>query len=332
MSLLIDKKPLVSVIVPAYNAGVFLHRTVESVLRQSYANWELILVNDGSQDNTLAIARAYADKDPRIRVVDQLNQGESGSRKNGLRAAKGEWVLFLDADDLFGETTIEILLGQPEDASMVFGATVYARPNNEIIGRQSVRINGLGVNALYPLIFSFRMPQAIWGKLIRKEIADQIQWPSRAIKIGGDALSLFSILPLCQRIYAVSEDTHYYIQHDHSIMAQKSAEAVASMRQYLQGIYRMVSELSPELRLLGYRYVLLEYYAYLIYGGGWDLSFVWACVPHAKLPMKAELLFGSYKRSAWLGDRVRGLLRFAGASKKLIAAKMNSIGGWFSAL
>ena len=330
--LIIATEPLVSVIIPAYNAGKFLHLSVESVRQQSYPNWEIVIVDDGSGDNTLQVAMAYQESEPRIRVVSGPNQGVSQARQNGLNASRGEWVYFLDADDLLHEYTLERLLQRPTNASIVFGATVYARSRSEVISRQSVTIGGLGVASLYPLLFSFRMPQAIWGKLIRRDIALQIEWPDRTIKIGEDALSFFSILPLCQRIYAVPYDTYYYIQHEDSVMARKSPEAVASMRIYLRRIRRMVSHLSPELRLLGYRYVLMEYYAYLIYGGEWVGSFAGSCLPHAKLPLKAGLLLETYKRSIWLGDRLRNILRTAGASKKIVKAKLNSLIGWISAL
>lgn len=332
MRTIITDNPLVSIIIPAYNAGGFLHLTVESVLQQSYPNWELVIVNDGSRDNTLTVAQAYSASDKRIRVVSQENQGVTAARAKGLSVSKGDWVFFLDADDLIAENALELLLNQPDDASLVFGATVYASGPDKVVGRQSVVINGLGVSSIYPLLFSFRMPQAVWGKLIRKEIADRIVWPDRRIRIGEDALALFSILPLCSKIYAVMDDCYYYIQHDNSTMARKSPEAVASMRLYLSQIQEMVSRLSPELRLLGYRYVLLEYYAYLIYGGVYDRDFVKSCTPHAELPLKAGLLLECYKQGHWLGNRVLGVLRFAGLARRVVAAKLNSIGGWFGGL
>lgn len=115
-------------------------------------------------------------------------------------------------------------------------------------------------------------------------------------------------------------------------MAQKSPSAVASMRLYLSQIHDMVSQLSPELRLLGYRYVLMEYYAYLIYGGEWDQGFVMSCDPHAELPVKTGLLIGAYQGSLWLGNQVRSLLRVVASCKRTMSAKIYLIGGWFSGL
>jgi glycosyltransferase involved in cell wall biosynthesis len=91
--------PLVSVVVPSYNVEKYLGECVESVLNQTYSNWEMIIVNDGSQDNTLECAQKYADEDQRITVINQKNGGVSAARNAGLFAAKGKYIVFLDGDD-----------------------------------------------------------------------------------------------------------------------------------------------------------------------------------------------------------------------------------------
>lgn len=91
---------LVSVIVPAYNAARHLARTLDSILQQSWSAWEAIVVNDGSTDETPALIEQYAQRDPRIRPLHQSNRGLSGARNSGLRAMRGDFVQFLDADDL----------------------------------------------------------------------------------------------------------------------------------------------------------------------------------------------------------------------------------------
>jgi len=96
----IEKKDIsVSVIIPVYNAGKFLAETIESVLNQSFKNFELILINDGSTDDSAAICTEYLRKDARIKYVDQVNSGVSVARNLGLSYATGEYVFFLDSDD-----------------------------------------------------------------------------------------------------------------------------------------------------------------------------------------------------------------------------------------
>lgn len=91
--------PTVSIIIPVYNSGQFLHRIVDSVLRQGYNDFELLLIDDGSSDDSGIICDAYAEKDNRIRVFHQENRGVSAARNLGLDKASGEWVYFVDSDD-----------------------------------------------------------------------------------------------------------------------------------------------------------------------------------------------------------------------------------------
>ena len=92
-------QPLVSVIVPAYNAAGFISRCVESITSQSYPELEILLLNDGSTDDTLAVCRKLAAADSRIRVVDKPNTGAADTRSCGLALAHGEYIQFADSDD-----------------------------------------------------------------------------------------------------------------------------------------------------------------------------------------------------------------------------------------
>ena len=100
----------VSIIVPAYNAQNFLPRAVESVRAQTYGDWELILVDDGSRDETPALCDRFAAEDSRIRVLHQENAGVSTARNNGIALAQSELIAFLDADDWFVPTFLEKML------------------------------------------------------------------------------------------------------------------------------------------------------------------------------------------------------------------------------
>ncbi len=91
----------VSIITPCYNGERFLAETIESVLGQTYANWEMLIVDDGSRDHTADIAAGYAAKDPRIRLIRQPNGGTASARNNAMRRAEGRYIALLDADDLW---------------------------------------------------------------------------------------------------------------------------------------------------------------------------------------------------------------------------------------
>lgn len=110
---------LFSIIVPAYNSGAFIERCIYSVLKQTYTAFELILIDDGSNDNTLTICESYALVDPRVKVIHKKNGGHTSARNEGLKNAIGEYILFLDSDDWLSHQTLdicynEILINDPD--------------------------------------------------------------------------------------------------------------------------------------------------------------------------------------------------------------------------
>ena len=110
--------PLVSIIVPCYNYAHFLGGTLENVMTQRYQNWECIVVDDGSKDNTAEVAGSFVNRDARFRFIRQENRGLSGARNTGIAASRGEYIQLLDSDDLLHPDKlakqVAILQGDPE--------------------------------------------------------------------------------------------------------------------------------------------------------------------------------------------------------------------------
>lgn len=108
-----------SIIIPVYNVEAYLRDCLDSVLRQSFAEWEAVCVNDGATDGSLDILEEYAAKDSRFKVISQVNGGLSSARNSGLKAAKGDYVLFLDSDDWLEDNTLEVLAGKVDGEDML---------------------------------------------------------------------------------------------------------------------------------------------------------------------------------------------------------------------
>lgn len=104
----------ISIIIPAFNAAATLHRTVTSLAIQTSPEWEAVIVDDGSNDETVVIAEQLAAADPRIRVVSKPNQGASAARNTGAQLAQGKWLLFLDADDQIAASYIAQMMAMAE--------------------------------------------------------------------------------------------------------------------------------------------------------------------------------------------------------------------------
>lgn len=97
------EKGLVSIITPCYNGAKYIGETIESVKGQTYENWEMIIVDDGSNDESVSIISRYVENEPRIKMIRQENKGSAAARNNGIRQAKGQYIALLDADDIWKE-------------------------------------------------------------------------------------------------------------------------------------------------------------------------------------------------------------------------------------
>lgn len=109
---------LLSIVVPVYDVEQYLPRCIDSILKQSFTDFELILVNDGSPDNCPIICDEYADKDDRIKVIHKENGGLSDARNTGINKARGKYISFIDSDDFIVENTYEVLISQAEINSL----------------------------------------------------------------------------------------------------------------------------------------------------------------------------------------------------------------------
>ena len=127
--------PAISIIVPVYNVEAYIGQCLESLLAQTFRDFEIVCINDGSTDGTLDVLNKYAGEDPRIKVFSQANSGLSGARNRGLKEAVGEFILFVDGDDWIDEETCAVLFGaiQKENADCVMCAYVREFENKTAV-------------------------------------------------------------------------------------------------------------------------------------------------------------------------------------------------------
>ena len=173
--------PKISVIVPVYKVEKYLRECVDSILAQTFRDFELILVDDGSPDNCGAICDEYAAKDSRVRCVHQENQGLSGARNSGIDVAQGEFITFVDSDDRIDARYLEILMSAMEDGADVAICRHREFPDDQVpepwqgtLSRQSFD----AVDALVKLYDgSPLVPVNAWGKLLRKKLIGESRFP-----------------------------------------------------------------------------------------------------------------------------------------------------------
>lgn len=174
----------VSVIIPVYNKEPFVNYCVGSVLSQTYRNIEVILVNDGSTDNSLAICKQIAKNDPRVILIDQNNQGVSAARNRGIETATGKYICFLDADDSLPEDAIEALVEAAEelDSDMTIGRSYED---------QDIPIGVFeGENYLKKVLEDHIITYSTWSILYKLEFVQDLRFPEGRI-VHEDSYFIF---------------------------------------------------------------------------------------------------------------------------------------------
>ena len=214
-----NNQPLVSVIIPIYKVEKYLPACIDSVLSQTYHNLEIILVDDGSPDRCGAICDAYAAKDSRIKVIHKENGGLSDARNAGMKIAEGEYLYFLDSDDLIHPEAIARLAQvlQTHQADLVCGGHVRFKDGTA----PSPVISNLRPQVLDQQSAMTRFvvkDWGAWGKLYRRQVHLGIDFPVR--KIHEDEAIMLQILDRCRTVAIVDDQLYYYRGRSGSITAQ----------------------------------------------------------------------------------------------------------------
>lgn len=199
-------KPTFSIIVPVYNVELYLRRCIESVLTQSYHDFELILVDDGSKDNSGAICDEYAKKDNRVRVFHKENGGVSSARNVGLNEAEGEWICFVDSDDYLLPTAllnIQKTLNKVDAVLYLFDYQQNDTPCRLPFGEK------ISKEEYIKAILTYKLQTSPWAKIYRRSLLNGIQF-NKDLVIGEDLLFNFE--------YIMQLSNKEYICHDNSII------------------------------------------------------------------------------------------------------------------
>ena len=202
--------PKISVIVPVYKAEQFLHRCVDSILSQSFADLELILVDDGSPDNSGTICDEYAAKDKRVKVIHKANGGVSTARNVGIENAQGEWLTFIDADDYIEQGFLSI----PEDATedlLIQNYRVQKQDEFKNIEFEKCVVTEFGVLELINENIVKQIYRVPWAKFFRKSIIiDNKLSYIEGVKIGEDTLFMLDYLYYVSSIKYHCEANYVY--------------------------------------------------------------------------------------------------------------------------
>lgn len=159
---------LISIVVPVYNAEPFLSECIESILNQTYTNFELLLINDGSIDNSATICKKYCNCDSRIRYFEKSNEGVSATRNIGLKYAVGCYVTFIDSDDIVKSDYLHSLIGYNNSDLVISG--FISQYNDKIIREVRFPNSTIDLNKYSPILDKILIFGTPWAKLFKLEI------------------------------------------------------------------------------------------------------------------------------------------------------------------
>ena len=213
------KNDLISIIIPVYKVEKYLEKCIESVLKQTYTNLQIILVDDGSPDNCGKICDEYAKKDSRIEVIHKANGGLSDARNVGISKAKGRYIGFVDSDDYIKEDMYEILLNliKKYDADVSICNLYDVIDGNECIRNKENGIREYSrLDILKEVLLDKNIQSYAWNKLYEKELFDEIKYPIR--KKYEDIGTTFYVFEKCNKIVVTSEPEYYYLKRSDSLV------------------------------------------------------------------------------------------------------------------
>lgn len=243
------KEDLISIVVPVYNVKIYLEECINSIIVQSYKNIEIILVDDGSTDESSKMCDEFAKKDNRIKVIHKKNGGLSDARNAGIDIAKGKYICFVDGDDYISKDYIESLYNNLKKYDVDISACGYLEEydNGKIINRnkKNVKLNLNREDALkYLCIFGYYSNSAC-NKLFKIELFNDIRFPYG--EIFEDNKTMYKIFDKIKKLYYNSEEKYYYRQRVGSITKKnnKNVEAINSIKIIYEFIEKKYPKLLP---------------------------------------------------------------------------------------
>lgn len=213
---------LVTVIVPVYNVKNYLRKCLESIVKQTYRNLEIILVDDGSNDGSFSICRNFLKIDSRIKMYHTKNMGLSHARNVGLNYANGDYIIFVDSDDYIHENMINIMMHEIGNADLAICnyKKVMVNSNIKLLQDQGITKDGSwNFEQFWQHYYDDNLRAfccVAWNKLYKRELFNNVRYPLN--KIHEDEYIINEIVNQCKKIKVINDSLYYYVQRPNSIM------------------------------------------------------------------------------------------------------------------
>ena len=229
-------KQLISVIVPVYNSEKYLKECINSILHQTYENIEIIIINDGSTDNSLLISQELQKEDKRIKIINQKNSGVSYSRNKGIQEATGEYIMFVDSDDFIVQNYIELMYKEitKNNYDACISGMTFCDKNRKIIKKEMFVKNNIELNfkeIIPSFVNTLYFCSSCKTLIKRKKIIENCIKFKEDLSFGEDLRFSFDVIRSCKRIGYLSECGYFYRQNGESITHEND---IKTIKKYLR--------------------------------------------------------------------------------------------------
>lgn len=244
----------ISIIIPVYNSEKYVARCINSILAQTYSDFELILINDGSKDNSLDVLKNYEQKDKRIKVINQKNMGVAVTRNKGIELASGEYIALIDNDDYLDSTYLEEFISKSDGFDVVVGG--YKRVSEDKI---------LFTKKITNLKWSKYENVAPWGKIIRRQFLLDNNIKFFSYSIGEDIIFNMDLYTLTDKVKIIDSCSYNWFFNTASV-------SNTSQKVFNSDILILFEKMKEHDRNEETKYFISRYFVWYLLFSGRDVS------------------------------------------------------------
>ncbi len=237
---------MISLIIPVFNVEEYLRQCLESIIKQSFSNYEVIIVDDGSTDKSMEIIREYEKKFKRVKILSQRNKGVSEARNLALKHAKGEYVLYIDSDDFLKFNMLELMVNKANktkaDIVMCNYNLYYGvnNKNNRVVSYNVLEDKIYSSSEVIDMILNFNIQGQLWNKLFKRSLLLENNFEFESGRYVQDIFPVFKVINKSNKIAFINEYLYYYRQRETSTIHKKNTKlaedyyhAMTSIIQYI---------------------------------------------------------------------------------------------------
>lgn len=229
------KEDLVSIIIPVYNTGRKVDKCINSIVHQTYKKIEIIIIDDGSNEETYKIIDQWNFLDDRIKVVHQKNSGVSGARNRGIKEAKGKWIMFVDADDYISLDYVQLMIENANDYTISICEYIEENHDGEKTEKTfDLQLRNMKLREVFPVLYDKGFINTLWNKIFYSKIIkeNKIEFSDK-LDLGEDLLFVLEYLRYIEDVVIIKKPLYHYIRYEFGSLRTKKYDNYDLLMMYL---------------------------------------------------------------------------------------------------